>query len=129
MPDRSELHIVTERWKWDGDGPRIIVEEWREGGFHLIVDRKFDAAIARSKSKKAAERIASALNVPTLRQLTEGWPVGDTHIFVLDAPDLPTSLDGLHARRRYHVVFDDIEYVDDEGKVITTLNAEREATS
>lgn len=63
------FHAVTDQpspvpneKKWDGDGPRVVVEEWREGGYYLIIDRKFDASIARSKSKRAAERIARALN-------------------------------------------------------------------
>jgi hypothetical protein len=60
----------------------------------------------------------------TLRELTEGWLLGETWVFVLDADDLPKSIDGLRPRRRYQIVFEDIEYVNETGKIVTTHRRE-----
>lgn len=56
----------------------------------------------------------------------EGWPdvVGDRFVLVIPAHDLPDSVDGLKPRRRYVVTLEDIEYVDSDGDVVTTIRRE-----
>ncbi len=60
----------------------------------------------------------------TLRELTNGWPVGETQLFTLEDHDAPKSVDGLTPWRQYRIVFDDVVYRDDDGQVITTLRGE-----
>lgn len=61
---------------------------------------------------------------PTLSELTKWWPVGDTREVVFRDRESPQSVDGLTPWKKVRIVFEDVEYRDDSGRVVTTLSRE-----